>query len=77
MASLISRKTDFIVPLKPLPFSQTIRIATTCAVFLVCTWASVALRLYTRINVVRSIGWDDGWIVWTLVGVTISSSASN
>jgi len=69
MASIIPRANDFIVPMKPLPFSQTIRIGTTCAVFLVISWSAVSLRLYTRINVLRSIGWDDAWIVLTLVSV--------
>jgi hypothetical protein len=69
MTTLVSRELEFIVPMRPLPFSQTIRIATTCAVFLVISWAAVTLRLYTRVNFVRSLGWDDGWIAWSLVGV--------
>jgi hypothetical protein len=36
-------------------------------VFLFLSWVTVALRLWTRTGIIRSLGWDDGAMVVTLV----------
>lgn len=46
-------------PLLQASAGQRVSIVVPCVVFLVLSWITVLLRLYTRGVLVRAYGWDD------------------
>jgi hypothetical protein len=68
--AILGKRSGFTeVPIDPVPLSHTITIATVSILFLVVTWITVALRFYTRIVIVRILGWDDWIMLFTLVRI--------
>lgn len=39
-----------------------------CSVFGTLSWIAVSLRLWTRLSIVKNLGWDDKTMVVALVG---------
>jgi hypothetical protein len=66
---MIARRFD--VPIESVPRSHSTSILTVCAVFFGLAWIAVVLRLWTRGRIVRAVGWDDGWMLISIVsGIT-------
>jgi len=59
-----SQSQTSAVGLSIVPHSPTIPVA---SVLLVITYFSIGLRFWTRVRIVRRVGWDDITIVLTLV----------
>jgi hypothetical protein len=57
----------FAVPIESVPLQHAQSILTVCAVFLGTAWITVGLRLWTRVRIVRAVGWDDGWMLVSIV----------
>lgn len=57
----------FQVPIALVPRSHGTSILINSAVFLGLAWVTVGLRFYTRVRIVRAIGWDDGSMLVTTV----------
>lgn len=48
-----------------------------CVVFLILALLCVALRTFLRVKVMKSVGWDDGFIILAAVGIfTIVSTGA-
>ncbi|KAK2044501.1 hypothetical protein LZ31DRAFT_541807 [Colletotrichum somersetense] len=61
-----------------LPFeNRKVTIVGLIATFLVLAWICVGLRVYTRVCVVRTPGWDDFVVVIALVGPQTRDIASD
>lgn len=60
-------KKRFTVPIERVPIRDSRSILTVCAVFLGIAWITVVLRLWTRTRIVRAFGWDDAWMLVSIV----------
>jgi hypothetical protein len=58
---------NFVIPVKPVPRSHNTAIFSVCAVFVVISWITVSLRFWTRAVIVKSIGYDDMVMLFTMV----------
>lgn len=65
VAPLVPRATDTLVPIGHVDYTNTPIIL--IAVLLAITWTLVGLRTFTRGFLLRSCGWDDGFMIIALV----------
>lgn len=58
---------DLIIPITPVPKSYTPLIRGVSGFLLGFAYLSVALRFYTRLFLIRNLGWDDITVLISLV----------
>jgi hypothetical protein len=66
-----------IIPLVPIPNSHAYAISSVTIIFLLLTWTTVSARFYTRVFILRSVGWDDWTMLMALVRAAIHNGSSN